>query len=311
MKRLEEARSKRPMGMLSEDGSGWVPISDTSKMANSDGQISDISPPRRRRLDTPSPERDIKVADLSPPRKQRARNDSPSPEPMIKPTASAGNDLSPPRKHKVRDASSSLQPEKMSSKRNVTDLSPPRRQHKHYPSSSTGLGTLVPSDLNDQNTSNISAPYRRRTRFDTPSPRANLEPSYSGREMDSVSPRRREEKHHHSSSPEAKRKPSHSVVQDSDISPPRRVRKDSLPSFAADVSPTRKVEKGRSLSSNLSVPSGGVTTERTASSTLDLSPPRKIQKKSHIPKHQPKTGLVTGKDIKEEIARTKKEDWLR
>lgn len=308
MKRLEQARSKRPLGMLSEDGSGWVPISDTSKTAISDDQISDISPPRRRRLDTPSPEREIEVADLSPPRKQRG----PSPEPMIKPSASAGGDLSPPRKHRlVRDASSSLQPEKMSSKRNATDLSPPRRQHKHYPSSSTGLETSVPSDLNNQNTSNISAPYRRRTRFDTPSPRANLEPSYSGREMDGISPRRQEQKRHHSSSPEAKRKPSHSVVRDSDISPPRRVRKDSLPTFVADVSPTRKVGKGRSLSSNLSVPSGSVTSERNASSALDLSPPRKFQKKSHIPKQQPKTGLVTGKDIKEEIARTKKEDWLR
>lgn len=208
MKRLEQARSKRPLGMLSEDGSGWVPISDTSKMANSDDQISDISPPRRRRLDTP-----LELEDLSPLRKQRAQNDSPSPEPMIKLDASAYSDLSPPRKHRVRDVSSSPQPEKMSSKRNVTDLSPPRR----------------------------------RARFDTPSPRANLEPSDSGREMDEISPLRQQQKR---------------------------------------------------------------LSKRNASSTLDLSPPRKIQKKSHIPKQQPKTGLVTGQDIKEEITRTKRDNWL-
>ncbi|XP_074585876.1 pre-mRNA-splicing factor CWC26-like [Curcuma longa] len=61
MKRLEAIRARKPYHAISEDGSGWVSISNSSKSSN------DLSPPRqvRLRFGTPSP------ADLSPPRKSR------------------------------------------------------------------------------------------------------------------------------------------------------------------------------------------------------------------------------------------------
>nr|KAJ0219493.1 hypothetical protein LSAT_V11C300102340 [Lactuca sativa] len=92
MKRLEQLKSWRPFGAISEDGSGWVPVSDTAKH-------SDISPPRRRRAwnDTPEPESESEHisevnSDMSPPCKQRAQNDTPEPK----------SDLSPPRKGRSR-----------------------------------------------------------------------------------------------------------------------------------------------------------------------------------------------------------------
>ncbi|PHT91521.1 hypothetical protein T459_06634 [Capsicum annuum] len=44
-------------------------------------------------------------------------------------------------------------------------------------------------------------------------------------------------------------------------------------------------------------------------SDLNLSPPRRARPDSSTTKQGPKTGLVTGKDIKEEIGRTKDYDW--
>ncbi|CAH1453128.1 unnamed protein product [Lactuca virosa] len=85
MKRLEKIKRRRPFGAISEDGSGWVPVSDTAKN-------SDISSPRRRRPqnDTPEPESESQHitelnSDMSPPRKRRARNDTPEPEPEPEP----------------------------------------------------------------------------------------------------------------------------------------------------------------------------------------------------------------------------------
>lgn len=45
----------------------------------------------------------------------------------------------------------------------------------------------------------------------------------------------------------------------------------------------------------------------------DLSPPRKNRKQASVPdtKEERKTGLISGRDMREEIARTKKQDLIR
>ncbi|GJS66842.1 BUD13 protein [Tanacetum coccineum] len=129
MKRLELLKSRRPFGAISEDGSGWISVSETAKNLTSDDPNSDISPPRKRRTrnDTPSPEHEpgllaVLNSDMSPPRKRRARNDTPSPEPTImwsnKPK---DDDMSPPRKRRARFDTPSPEPN------SDPDLSPPRK----------------------------------------------------------------------------------------------------------------------------------------------------------------------------------------
>lgn len=230
MKRLEQLKTRRPFGAISEDGSGWIPVSETAKNLTLDDPNSDISPPHKRRTrnDTPSPEHDIdssrtlQNSDISPPRRRRARNDTPSPEP------------------------------------NAEDMSPPRK---------------------------------RRARFDTPSPDRNSDPDLSP-------PRkgRTRELANSDLSPPRKGRPGDLV--NSDLSPPRRGSLKSSnqnrprSSVVEDLSPPRKRREAR---------------HQQSVSASDLSPPRKPTKEPE----RPKTGLVTGKDIKEEIARTKNEDWLR
>ncbi|KAK9269596.1 hypothetical protein L1049_001372 [Liquidambar formosana] len=113
MKRLEQLRSRRPYNVISEDGSGWVPISDAPKLLNSDDQTSDMSPPRKRRAryDTPSPspspelkpsESGREATDLSSPRQRRKHYNTPSPQPEIKSSHSTGfnPDILPPRRRR-------------------------------------------------------------------------------------------------------------------------------------------------------------------------------------------------------------------
>lgn len=129
MKRLELLKSRRPFGAISEDGSGWISVSETAKNLNSDDPNSDISPPRKRRTrnDTPSPEHEPGVlailnSDMSPPRKRRARNDTPSPEPTIlRSNKPKDDDMSPPRKRRARFDTPSPEPN------SDPDLSPPRK----------------------------------------------------------------------------------------------------------------------------------------------------------------------------------------
>ncbi|KAL9250211.1 yippee-like-like protein [Drosera capensis] len=106
MKRLEQLRARRPYNGISEDGSGWVTVSDVPKSSSGDDRSGDISPPRRGRTrnDTPSPDPGLRDAvlcegdeDLSPPRPRRRRYDSPSPE-----HAQRSSDISPPRRSGCR-----------------------------------------------------------------------------------------------------------------------------------------------------------------------------------------------------------------
>ncbi|KAK3014830.1 hypothetical protein RJ639_008306 [Escallonia herrerae] len=263
MKRLEQIKSRRPFGAISEDGSGWVPISDTPQDLIDDNN-SDISPPHNRR---------------SPSLQQRKRYHSPSPEPEIKPlphTDHVDSDMSPPRK--------------------------------------------------------------RRARYDTPSPEPDSRPLKSdGKNMD-LSPPRHSRKYHHTKSQEPEIKPSHYSDPDLDLSPHRRHRAqkltgneskkldapdispprqghrsfsnrgDSLVSSATDLSPPRKSRKD--IDGSLDVPRPRSVRHSTEVNS-DLSPPRKVRPESTSLTEWPRTGLVTGRDIKEEIDKKKKEDLLR
>ncbi|XP_052210727.1 uncharacterized protein LOC127813669 [Diospyros lotus] len=155
MKRLEQLRARRAVGAISDDGSGWVSISDTPKLLSSKDEISDISPPYKHRVrnDTPSLEPELKpsgssreVTDLSPPRKLQRHYDSPSPEPGTKLLHFSGtdskilkfdeqnSDISPPRKPRARYDTPSPEPDlrTLESGREVVDLSPTRKQKNHH-----------------------------------------------------------------------------------------------------------------------------------------------------------------------------------
>lgn len=249
MKRLEQLKSRRPFGVISEDGSGWVSVSDTPQKLNLDDHYSDISPPRKR----------------------RSRNDTPSPEPKLKSSSTEIADLSPPRQ---------------------------RRKHYHTPSPESETKPLDSSSFDHRNTNyddqkaDISPP-RKWARNDMPSPERNSKYSKLGREVSDLSPPRQR-----SHVPDPDLSPPRRVPRGSsnqgyshsspgpDLSPPRKSRRDFLASPARDLSPPRK-------------------------SRRDLSPTRKNLKESTSLTDRPKTGLVTGKDVKEEVLKTKKEEWLR
>lgn len=230
MKRLEQLKARRPYGLISDDGSGWVSVNNApEKLIDSN---SDMSPPRKRRSrnDTPSPKPELKAsdaeaADLSPPRHRQRRYHSPSD------SIDEKVDLSPPRKR--RASLNTLSPERIgiTSKSGHTDLdmSPPRRR-SHVPDPS------------------LSSP--RRGRRDSP-----------GRVDSRLSP-------------------------GEDLSPPRKSRSGNPQSQVSDLSPPRK-------------------------SRRDLSPPRKHSKESTSRAEQRKTGLVSGKDVTEEVLKAKKEEFLR
>lgn len=229
MKRLEQLRLRRPFGAISEDGSGWVPVSDVPK----EEQNLDISPPRRRQVQTDVPSPD---PDLSPPRQLRRRFHTPSPE---------------------------SETEAIHSSRSV------------------------PKRLNNDQNLDMSPPRKRRDRYDTPSPEPHLRASKSGREVTDLSPPRKQQNRRYTSSPELEMK-----HPDLDSSPPRRPR-------------PQKSEMSRPTSRDLSPQRSNGADASIVSSV------RNTRKESLSVKKQPKTGLVTGQDIKEEIVRTKKDDWKR
>lgn len=109
-----------------------------------------------------------------------------------------------------------------------------------------------------------------------------------------------------------------------DLSPPRRGRHDSPTidnlhgSAALDLSPPRKSQKNVARSSSydhshLPPPSRSVKVDSNRSLDPDLSPPRKNSKELSIPAsvNERKTGLLSGKDIRNEIDKKKKDDMLR
>ncbi|XP_059282089.1 uncharacterized protein LOC132035929 isoform X2 [Lycium ferocissimum] len=278
MKRLEQLRARRPFGSVSEDGSGWVSVPSTS---NNNDQVSDLSPPRKRlgRNDSPSPEPQFTSSSpaagyLSPPRRPRARNDTPSPERGPRKRGARNDTPSPEpqlRPSSARDADMSPPRKRKPLSTGFVDISPPRRRRARNDTPELDMKSLSSRDVD------ISPPRRRRTRNDTPSPESK------GRPSSDLSPPRRRQKY------------DQSLSDISDVSPPRRgshAQGDSRADQATDLSPPRKKKDQNA-------------------SDVDLSPRRKARPHSPTTKQGPKTGLVSGKDIKEEIDKTKKEDWLR
>lgn len=230
MKRLELLRSRQPYHAISEDGSGWVSVSDTSKANDLN---PDMSPPRRARAryDTPSPEPELNTlksgredAHLSPPR-QRRRHHSTSQELTPQQPLNSNRadvDLSPPRQPSRRQQ---MPPERG---RRGSDLSPPRKQQRHQLSPSPEHGAKG-SELT-RGGADLSPPWQRRR-----SHRSSPEPEMTGLNIDS-----------------SQRSVRHSRNTDiTDISPPRRGRQSSPPqdgsnlSPGTDLSPPRKSRKDK------------------------------------------------------------------
>ncbi|KAH6761288.1 pre-mRNA-splicing factor of RES complex protein [Perilla frutescens var. frutescens] len=171
MRILEQLRSQRPFGVISEDGSGWVSVASTPNYMKSEDQSCDISPPRKRRPwnDTPSPEHHLKDAvsdkdtDLSPPRRlQRDKHDSKFQDSSY---ASAADDL---------NDCDTTGPTPTDS-----DLSPPRKKHKESPvlSNRPKAGLLSGEDIRKQIDKEKKESWSRFKKMD---------PSVSGRDAEAT-----------------------------------------------------------------------------------------------------------------------------
>ncbi|KQK19964.1 BUD13 homolog [Brachypodium distachyon] len=298
MRRMEAVRAARPYNSIADDGSGWVTLpvpeplnGDSHRRRRNDtpsperggaGRKEDLSPPRRRqRRDTPSPKHGgVAGEDLSPPRQWQRRRDTPSP--WAKDTADR-DDLSPPRKS-----------------RRQQDPSPPRRRARR--------DSEEPQDL---------SPPRRRTRDDSEEPR-DLSPCRRARhdseDLKDLSPPRRLTRHD-SRDPKdlspPRRRARHDTKEPEDISPPRR-RKHQDSTQLEDLSPPRRQNLGQSLGDgDISPPRKG---RKFASDDLspprkerDLSPPRKGRKEG-APKEVRKAGLMSAEEVKEDIRKLKEDE---
>lgn len=191
-------------------------------------------------------------------------------------------DLSPPRQRQNRRRSDSPSPEPpREAKMADSDLSPPRQNRRRHDS-------LGDTDL--------SPPRQRRTRHDSDTDLSPPRQHQRRREPDSSIPRRR----YDSPSPDPHRKMLKLNDESDDISPPRRPQRkkivDSENLDGSDIGDLSLPRQGRHGSPSVSKSRGSVD--------IDLSPPRKSKVKD-------KTGLVTGKDIKEELSRKKHEEMLK
>lgn len=279
MRRLEQLRAMRAYNAISEDGSGWVSLS--PKHVN-----SDMSPPRKQRWqsDTPSMEAELNPlhssrenANLSPPRQPPKHHSTQSPELDMKHAYSTGlnSDMSPPRKQRVWNDTAPPEPRAKASVsgKEDSDLSPPRQRQRGLHTPLTVSDVKLPhfSILN----SNLSPSQRLQQLAgnDSRNHKATAFPRHGSLNHDDFR-----------------------VSLESDLSPQRTSREDVGRHGTPDLSPPRR--------------RGTETGSSHATLLPDLSPPRKSRKEA-AGKEQQKTGLLSGKDISEEIARTKKNDWLR
>ncbi|CAA6675483.1 unnamed protein product [Spirodela intermedia] len=271
LRRLEELR-------------GWISVSNAPKLSSSGGEVPDLSPPRQRRarFDTPSPDRsEMKVSsarsdDLSPPRQRRRHYDSPSPEPLAKPSISGSKgDISPPRRG-IRPPVSDLSP--LRRRKNLPEgSSPPRRkkdasENLSPPRRSRNRSPEVPSSLRRGTAGGFIPTRDRRVSPEDLSPPRREKKGL----REDLSPPRRAQRHLQ----ESKRPPDST---ETDLSPPRRKKND----LAEGLSPPRR---------------GGRLPES------DYSLPREIGKKHMSTKEERRAGLFTGREMKEEIDRKKKEE---
>ncbi|XP_042974609.1 BUD13 homolog [Carya illinoinensis] len=173
----------------------------------------------------------------------------------------------------------------------------------------SGWVSLSPkaANSNDPNP-DMSPPGKPAILNDTPSPEHELKPADFGRGSADLSPSGQQLKHQQNDT----------TSDFPDISPPRQRSHGSLCQDDFQASPgseaPRKTREDFRItrSSDLSPPCKRSTETNALCASLlqDLSPPRKSRKEAAV-NEQHKTGLLTGKEISEEIARTKKTDWLR
>lgn len=292
MRRLELLRSRRPYHAISDDGSGWVSLS--SKSSNLVNQNADMSPPRlRSRNDTPSPEHGLEPwgpadAALSPPRRRRQDTPSPGDGAELTDLDATKFDMSPPRRKRVRhdSASPESRPKQPLSGNEYADLSPPRQQLRHM-SSPERISKSMSSIISDVD---ISPPRRRRATSDAPSSEPHVDDADFGR-------------------------------KDTDLSPPRQHwRRHSTPPDpdfeGSDLALPRKRQKGRGKQSSPDHPTDRLLEEIDVSlpPASDLSPTRKSRKNLSglvDTREGAATGLIYGKDIRKDMAKIKKDEWLR
>ncbi|XXG77950.1 hypothetical protein AAC387_Pa08g1996 [Persea americana] len=229
MKRLEEIRSRRPYLTVSDDGSGWVSISENPKLLDSENGVSDMSPSRKRRarFDTPSPEHD---------ESKPLSSKIPKPNLNSEDTLTPDQDLSPPQLSHSGVESFDLKM-KTSGRHDSPDLSPPRRStsdHERRNLERPKSPDLSPPRRNRSATASLGLERKNSVRGDSP----DLSPPRRSRPQVASSDFRRK----------------HLERNDSpDLSPPRLGRRGS-PEFDAsratsggnDLSPPRKNRKDSS-----------------------------------------------------------------
>nr|KYP77066.1 BUD13 isogeny [Cajanus cajan] len=203
-----------------------------------------------------------------------------------------------------------------------------RRPYHAISEDGSGWVSLSSTSANPiKSNDDMSPPRKQRVRNDTPSPEPELNPSTSKRKGADLSPNRLMSRNDTPS-------PDHGTSNLQDISPPPRRRHDSPSqdvlhrSVASDLSPPRKIQKNAARM-DLSPPrrprhDSPSQDALHGSAVTDLSPPRKSQKNfarsgvkntKEAPNpesvHVPKTGLISSKDITDEIDRKKSDDLLR
>ncbi|KAL6187211.1 hypothetical protein ACLB2K_043326 [Fragaria x ananassa] len=199
-------------------------------------------------------------------------------------------DLSPPRnrfrspspEHGMDSRGSDLSPPRKSRRGGDEDLSPPRKSRNN-------VEDLSPPRKSRNSVADLSPPRKSRNNVEDLSP-----PRKSRNNVEDFLPPRKRGNNVEDLSPPRKRR--NNVA---DLSPPRKSRNNG-----EDLSPPRKRQNNVA---DLSPPR-----KSRINGDADLSPPRKKKQLSPGPvKEKPKSGLISGRDISEEISKTKRAEQLR
>ncbi|XP_031504520.1 uncharacterized protein LOC116267093 [Nymphaea colorata] len=346
LKRLELLRAKRPYLALSDDGSGWVSVSDQKEDHDKKlGTSVDSSLPWDRK-DSPLIVHSSRESceqsedtDLSPPRHRRA--------PLEK-----DNDLSPPRKSNLsfprnKDVDSSpSRIQKSILGRDDVDPSPPRKSGSSLQYNDTDLSPSrkhgSPLGHND---ADLSLPRKHRSSSyhvndDLSPPRKKKSSSWHDAAVDFSPPRKRglllrqndanlspsrndgSSKLHYDDldlSPRRKRGSAQLQHDEDDLSPPRRQGSSSLQPDGKGLSPTRKGQSSHHDNIDLSPPRKQKSLSRQSqklvgAEDVDRSSPKKLAfsvKRSESKDDARRHGLFSKQEIKEEIFKKKREESLR
>uniref|UniRef100_A0A0D9X4Z6 BUD13 homolog n=2 Tax=Leersia perrieri TaxID=77586 RepID=A0A0D9X4Z6_9ORYZ len=219
---------------------------DTPSPDPRDAAGKDLSPPRqrRRRQDTPSPKGNEVAGhdDLSPPRKSRRQQDPSPPRRLARNDSKEPLDLSPPRRRTRHDSEEpkDLSPPRRKGRHDsveLQDLSPPWKRVRHDSDEPKDLSPPRRRMRHDSEEPKDLSPPRRRTRHDSEEPKDLSPPRrrtrHDSEEPKDLSPPRRRTRHdsHEPKDklPSQKRQALAQNLDDGDISPPRKGRKEVAP----------------------------------------------------------------------------------